>query len=125
MKKPSPTIAHFHLRSALRHLGQALRAATLGPPRAKPAATLHPQPLDDRRVRHPSELCTHPGHDCPESCLWRQVQCKDCQGSGYCPRCMGDGCDPDKGEEIRRLEEAENRRREDAALGEIGEGGAP
>lgn len=122
--KPSLPIARFHLRRAFRHLGQALRAATLGPPPARPAAALHPEPLDDRRVRHPSELCTHDDHDCPPSCPWRQVQCQSCQGSGLCPRCQGDGCDPDKGEEIRRLEELENRQREDVALGEIGAGGA-
>lgn len=84
-------------------LGMELRAAAKAAQRPAHRLVI-PPPVLPRLLAAPAP----PGSRCP-----------DCQA------CQGDGCDPAMGEEIRLLEEAENRRREGLALAAIGRGGAP
>lgn len=80
------------------HTRRAFRALL---PRRKPMAfvdVLH-APVESN---HPSMLCSCDGgdpvgaladHD--PGCAWLAAMCGQCHGTGWCPRCGGDGCEPE------------------------------
>lgn len=81
------------LRRFFRHARYAMRALWHA---AFPSAPIQlPEPTEPS---HPLQHCrcgdvTFDRH--APGCRWRAVMCRTCEGNGWCPRCMGDGIDPE------------------------------
>lgn len=96
------TIIRFHLRGIARNV-KAIAKNILGLEEpidlSQTTAAWHQPP----NPSHPSMLCKCANeadgertadlgiNDHKPECEWRRLMCEPCEGTGYCPICMGDG----------------------------------
>lgn len=72
--------------------------AAVWSPQAEEVRTL--SDLVPEGPHHPSELCKCDGgfdygvHE--DDCEWLLQMCSECEGTGYCQRCLGDGTEPEE-----------------------------